>query len=308
MPSAGVVGLGNMGSALTSNLVAAGYDVLVHDIAGPDRCPVGATFVDDVTSLAAVVPVVVLSLPDGDAVAAVAGAIAASTKRAMTHVVDTSTVGLRAARDVAALLGDAGIGYVDAPVSGGVAGAKARTLVVMYSGAPDACDAVGRLLEGLSDRRFHVGDEAGMAQALKLANNFLSATALAATSEAVVFCESVGLDMATVLEVLNASSGRSAASEDKFVNHVLPRTYASGFLNTLMAKDVELYLSAVESQSTPATVGALTTGIWRQFAEAQPDVDFTEVYRFVAEARPLRPASDRRQDSTRDFSARSAPA
>jgi 3-hydroxyisobutyrate dehydrogenase-like beta-hydroxyacid dehydrogenase len=286
MPSSGVVGLGNMGSALASNLIGAGHDLVVHDIAGPNRCPVGATFADDVYSLAAAAPVVVLSLPDGAAVAGVAAAIAACNRRAVTHVVDTSTIGLAAARQVAALLADAGIGYVDAPVSGGVAGAKARTLAVIYAGAPEACDAVLPVLEGLSDRRFHVGDEPGMAQALKLANNFLSATALAATSEAVAFCSSVGLDMATVLEVLNASSGRSAASEDKFVNHVLPGTYASGFLNTLMAKDLELYLSTVESQSSPSSVGVLTTCIWRQFAEEHPDVDFTEVYRFVAEARP----------------------
>ena len=87
-----------------------------------------------------------------------------------------------------------------------------------------------------------------MAQAVKLANNFLSATALAATSEAVAMATSAGVTMATLLEVINASSGQSAASTDKFVNHVLTERYSSGFLNTLMAKDVDLYLQAARSR------------------------------------------------------------
>src|SRR5262249_53048721 len=158
--------------------------------------------------------------------------------RSASHVVDTSTVGVRAARDVAALLAHEGIAYVDAPVSGGVAGARARTLAVMYAADDDACAHVEPVLEGLSDRRHRVGDRAGLAQAMKLANNFLSATALAATSEAVAFGVAEGLDMATMLEVLNGASGRSAASSDKFPNHVLTGRYASGFTNSLMAKDV----------------------------------------------------------------------
>jgi 3-hydroxyisobutyrate dehydrogenase-like beta-hydroxyacid dehydrogenase len=277
----GFVGLGNMGSALATNLVTAGHDLLVHDIAGPDRCPAGATFVDDVAVIAARAPVVVFSLPDGAASQAVARAITQVPQHLVTEVVDTSTVGPADATAVAALLADAGIRYVDAPVSGGVAGARARTLTVMYAGPVDACDAVMPVLEGLSDRRYHVGGEPGMAQALKLANNFLSATALAATSEAVAFCTAAGLDMATVLEVVNASSGRSAASEDKFVNHVLPGTYASGFLNTLMAKDLRLYADAVRSHGTAETVAATTDEVWRRFAECEPDVDFTAIYRYT---------------------------
>jgi 3-hydroxyisobutyrate dehydrogenase-like beta-hydroxyacid dehydrogenase len=153
--------------------------------------------------------VVVLSLPDGSASEQVAGEIEAATDRRTTHVVDTSTVGLGAARHVATLLARLGIGYVDAPVSGGVAGARARTLVVMFAGADDACARVEPVSAGLSDRRFRVGDHAGMGQALKLANNFLSASALAATSEAVTFCRSVGLGMETMLHVLNQSSGQT---------------------------------------------------------------------------------------------------
>jgi 3-hydroxyisobutyrate dehydrogenase-like beta-hydroxyacid dehydrogenase len=254
----GFVGLGNMGSALAANLVAAGHDLVTHDIAGPAASPEGATFVDDLGELARRTTTVVLSLPDGRVSRAVTSALAATPGRAVSHVVDTSTIGPDASGEIAARLAEDGIGYVDAPVSGGVAGARARTLAVIYSGTPEACDAVRPVLEGLSDRRFPVGDRAGMAQALKLANNFLSATALAATSEAIAFGTSMGLDMATMLDVLDGSSGQSAAVSDKFANHVVTGTYASGFANTLMAKDLALYLAAVEGQGTAATVGTTT--------------------------------------------------
>ena len=280
-PAVGFVGLGNMGGALAANLVAAGHDVIAHDVAGPDRAPEGAAFVDDLAAVAGRAATIVLSLPDGDASGAVAGALAGAPGGRVTHVVDTSTVGLDAARAIDALLTRAGIAYVDAPVSGGVAGARARTLAVMYAGAPAACDAVMGVLTGLSDRRYRVGDRPGMAQAVKLANNFLSATALAATSEAVAFAASVGVEMATLLEVLNASSGRSAASSDKFVNHVLTGDYASGFTNTLMAKDVRLYLRAAAAQRAPAALGRATVAIWERFAAAEPGADFTRIHPFT---------------------------
>jgi 3-hydroxyisobutyrate dehydrogenase-like beta-hydroxyacid dehydrogenase len=118
---------------------------------------------------------------------------------------------------------------------------------------------------------------------MKLANNFLSATALVATSEAVAFGVAEGLDMATMLDVLNGASGRSAASSDKFPTHVLTGRYASGFTNSLMAKDVQLYLRAVADRGAPATVGAVTKAVWEAFAAEEPGVDFTRIYPFVAE-------------------------
>jgi 3-hydroxyisobutyrate dehydrogenase len=283
MDRIGFVGLGNMGSALAANLVAAGHDVVTHDLAGPGRSPQGATFVDDIADLATTATTVVLSLPDGAASTSVAASLASVPGRVVRFVVDTSTVGLDASRQVGTALEEAGIGYVDAPVSGGVAGARARTLALMYAGAPESCQAVHQVLEGLTDRRFLVGDRPGMAQALKLANNFLSGTALVATSEAVAFGTSVGLDMATMLEVLNASSGRSGASEDKFTHQVLTGAYASGFTNTLMAKDLQLYLEAVTAQRSPAAFGEIATAAWQRFAGGEPGVDFTRIYEFTTE-------------------------
>jgi len=277
----GFIGLGNMGSALAANLVGTGHTVVAHDALGPDRAPDGVTHVHDVAEVARRAEVVVLSLPDGSASENVALAILAVADRRATHVVDTSTVGPSAARSVAALLANEGIAYVDAPVSGGVDGARARTLAVMYAAADDACAYVEPVLAGLSDRRHRVGDQPGLAQAMKLANNFLSATALAATSEAIAFGTAAGLDMATMLEVLNGASGRNTATSDKFPNHVLTGRYASGFTNSLMTKDMKLYLRAVEEGGGPSAIGATTASVWEQFAAAEPGADFTRIYPFV---------------------------
>lgn len=280
----GVVGLGNMGAVLAANLVEAGHELVVHDIAGPERSPVGSTFVDTVDEIARRCEVVVLSLPDGsvsEQVCRQLTEVEAGVRR-VEHVIETSTVGVQAADSIARLLDDAGIGYVDAPVSGGVAGARARTLSVMVAGSDADVAAVEPVLAGLSDRRRRVGERPGMAQALKLANNFLSATALAATSEAIAFGRSVGLDMATMLEVLDTSSGRSAATNDKFPNEVLTGRYASGFANTLMAKDLRLYLEEVRERGNPVAIGSVTASVWEAFATSDPDADFTRIFPFVA--------------------------
>jgi 3-hydroxyisobutyrate dehydrogenase-like beta-hydroxyacid dehydrogenase len=284
MTSVGFVGLGNMGSVLAGNLVESGHEIVTHDVAGPERNPKGATFVTCVPDVARRAQVIVLSLPDGTVSREVTREIADCLPRQVKQVIDTSTVGVVAAQEISSLLSSAEVEYVDAPVSGGVAGARARTLSVMYAGSDAACEAVGPVLEGLSDRRRRVGDRPGMAQALKLANNFLSATSLVATSEAIAFGTSVGLDMGMMLEVLNASSGQSSATSDKFPNHVLTGRYAAGFTNSLMSKDLTLYLSAVESQKAPSTLGHLTVSVWERFAGAEPGADFTRIYPFIEES------------------------
>jgi 3-hydroxyisobutyrate dehydrogenase len=277
----GFVGLGNMGGALAANLVLAGHPVVAHDAYAPERTPEGATHVPAVSEVARRAAVVVLSLPDGAASEQVARQIVATAGRRTTHVVDTSTIGVGAAEAIAALLAKDQVAYVDAPVSGGVAGARARTLAVMVAGDDGACARVEPVLAGLSDRRHRVGDRPGLGQAMKLANNFLSATALAATSEAIAFGQDAGLDMGTMLDVLNAASGRSAATADKFPEHVLTGRYASGFTSTLMTKDVGLYLRAVEARGGPAAIGQATAALWERFAAAEPGADFTRIYPFV---------------------------
>jgi 3-hydroxyisobutyrate dehydrogenase-like beta-hydroxyacid dehydrogenase len=282
----GFVGLGNMGSALAANLVAAGLDVATHDVAGAERSPAGAAFTDHLTKLAQQADVIVLSLPDGKVSEQVCAELAAVDDRRVRYVLDTSTVGPTASQTIEALLVEAGISYLDAPVSGGVGGARARTLMVMYAGTDEACAGCETVLAGLSDRSRRVGERAGLAQALKLANNYLAAVALAATSEAVAFGVGAGLSMETMLDVLNSSSGQSGATADKFPKHVLTGTYSAGFANTLMAKDVRLYLAEVARSRVPAVLADLTGSVWNAFAEAEPGADFTRIYPYLTELAP----------------------
>ena len=282
MTTVGVIGLGNMGAPLAGNLVAAGFEVVTYDASTEAGSPAGATFLDSTAEVSAYAETVVLSLPDGAVSTLVTAELATAPRRRTTHVVDTSTVGVSYSQSIAAALHEAAIGFVDAAVSGGPAGARARTLSVMYAGADAVVEAVQPVLAGLSDRLFRVGDTAGMAQAIKLANNFLSATYLMAGSEALRFGTSLGIEMTTMLEVLNASSGQSAATTDKFPNHVVTGRYSSGFANSLMSKDIKLYMEAVLAAGTPSTVGALASSVWEEFAAQEPGVDFTRIYPFVA--------------------------
>jgi len=282
MTSVGFIGLGHMGGVLAANLAGRGHAVVEYDAAGPARTTPGAAFLDSAPAVGRSAGVVLLSLPDGLASQAVAKELAATDARTVSLVVDTSTIGISAARANAALLAEAGIGYVDAPVSGGVAGARARTLTVMYAGSDGDCARAEAILAGLTDKpAIRVGDQPGMAQALKLANNFLAATTLAATSEAVAFGLAAGLDLATMLDVLNASSGASAATSDKFPRQVLTGNYAAGFANTLMAKDVRLYLSSVAELGGPSQTGSLMSQLWSGFADAEPGADFTRVFPYL---------------------------
>lgn len=279
--SVGFVGLGTMGGVLASNLVERGFGVIGFDAAGPEVAPAGVVVAGDLSDVARQSEIVVLSLPDGAASAAVAGQLRGVAEGRARYVIDTSTIGVAAASEIETLLAAAGITYVDAPVSGGVAGARARTLSVMIAGDERACDHVEPILAGMSDRLWRVGARPGMGQALKLANNFLSATALAATSEALAFTEAVGIDMATTLRVLNASSGQNTATGDKFPNHVLTGRYSSGFTNTLMRKDVNLYCAEAGGTKTPLDVAAVTASLWEEFATVEPNVDFTRIFPFV---------------------------
>lgn len=277
----GIVGLGAMGGPMAANLVAAGVQVVAFDAAGTvDRLPAGATAAASIAEVAATARVVVLSLPDGAASAAVVTELLGAADRAVEVVVDTSTIGPDAARANAALAEVAGVGYVDAPVSGGVAGARARTITVMVAGADAHVAAAGPALDAISTNVRRVASTPGAGQAVKLANNFLSAAALAATSEALTFTTRAGLDPAIALEVINASSGRSAASADKFPRHVLTGTFDSGFRSALMAKDVGLYAAAAGT----GPVADAVVDVWRRFAAAEPEADFTRIAAFVAAA------------------------
>ena len=281
----GFVGLGNMGGPMAANLAAAGVSLLVYDKAGTaERAPAaGAEVAQSLGEVARRAGTVFLSLPAGAAVAAVAREIAAADSRAAGTVIDTSTIGVAAAEEVAGILVPAGIVYLDAPVSGGVAGARAGSIAVMAAGPVEAFEAARPLLSAMAANLFHVGPRQGQGQAMKLANNFLSGAAMAATSEAIRFGETQGLAMKTMLDVLNVSTGRNTATSDKFPNRVLTGSYDAGFTTSLIHKDVRLYLEAVAEAGVRGGVGRAVGGTLAAVEADLPGEDFTRIYPWTAE-------------------------
>lgn len=281
----GFVGLGHMGQPMSARLVKAGHVVLGFDVAGTrERLPAGAEPAGSVDELVQTANTILLSLPDGRASLAVCAGIAQTERRATHTVIDLSTIGIAAARACADRLRATGIEYVDAPVSGGVAGATAGTLAIMVGAPRQLFDRVKPLLEPMGNNIFLMGELPGQGQAMKLLNNYIIATALAATSEAVVFGERVGLDMAQMLDVLNVSSGRTQASVHMFPKHVLPRTYDFGFMAGLMTKDISLFLESAAEAGVSTDLARQATAIWQRFSSEAPDADSTRIHQFVEAA------------------------
>jgi 3-hydroxyisobutyrate dehydrogenase len=279
----GFIGLGKMGGPMAANVASATPGLVCFDAAGTaDRMPVGAVAATSISDLARRCETVLISVPDGAATLTVAEQILSTDDSVVETVVDLSTIGPEAAIEAAALLDPAGITYCDGPVSGGAAGARAATISLMFAGPVEVLDARRALLDSFTGSVFHVGDRAGLGQAMKLANNFLSATALAATSEAVAFGIAHGLDMATMIEVLNVSTGRNSATADKFPNRILAGTYDAGFSTAHMTKDVGLFVSGARQAHTADAVAAAVADTWRDCDAALPGSDFTEIWRFVS--------------------------
>ncbi len=187
------------------------------------------------------------------------------------------------ARTIAAGLSERGITLVDAPVTGGIAGAEAGTLAVMVSCPRDALPTVEPLLANLG-RVIYTGAAPGLAQVAKLANNLLSAAALAASSEAMAMGVKAGLDPRVLLDIINAGSGRNSATQDKFPRAILTRTFDFGITTELFLKDVHLAVEEGEALGVPMVVGAAVRemfGVTR--ARFGPDSDFTSIARVLEE-------------------------
>jgi 3-hydroxyisobutyrate dehydrogenase len=290
----GFIGLGNMGGPMARRIAAAGFELVGYDAAGTtERLPAGATAAADVAAVAGRADTVLLSLPDGRATLAVADAVVAAQQRRVTTVVDLSTVGPAAATAAAATLEGVGVTYVDGPVSGGAAGAVAGTISLMFAGPDRILEDHRPIFEAIAGNIFAVGTRPGQGQAMKLLNNFLSATALAATSEALMFGRVHGLDLAMMVDVLNVSSGRNSATDDKFPRRVLTGTYDAGFRTALMAKDVRLYMEMVTKAGTAGAVGRTVADVWQQVDAALPGSDFTQIWQHIAgELAALAPADE----------------
>jgi 3-hydroxyisobutyrate dehydrogenase-like beta-hydroxyacid dehydrogenase len=296
----GFVGLGQMGGPMSRRLLAAGFCLVVHDVraeAMDALVAAGAEAAGSPAEVAARAETVLVSLPTPQAVREVAlgpdGLIHGDATR--TYV-DLSTTGQAVAMEVAAALAERGTLPIDAPVSGGVRGAINGTLAVMAAGPAAELERVRPLLE-VFGRVFHVGDRPGLGQLMKLANNFLSASAIVATAEAVVLGVKGGLDPATMLDVINASTGRNTASEDKFPRQVLTGNYAAGFTTGLLTKDLGLCAAAADDLAVPMPVAAEVYAQWqRAVAELGADADITRIVALVERAADVQIAPDQELD------------
>jgi hypothetical protein len=255
----GFIGLGNMGFHMARRLVEAGHRVVVFDTRREpiDRLvALGAEPAASVREVADRVETVMASLPTPDVVHEVAvgkgGLIEGNRVR---RFVDLSTTGAVMASRIFDTLGRRDIVQIDSPVSGGVLGAEKGTLAVMVSGPRAEATALEPALKVIG-KVFFIGEQPGAGQTMKLANNLLSAAAMAATSEAMVMGVKAGLDPAIMLDVINAGSGRNTATEHKFPKIVLPRSFDLGFTNGLMRKDVNLALSEARALGVPMNVTA----------------------------------------------------
>jgi hypothetical protein len=281
----GFIGLGNMGQPMARRLIEAGHKLVVYDTRNDAVAPLvglGAQVASSPSDVADRVETVMASLPSlqiSEKVATGDGGVIHGKR--IKRFIDLSTTGSRVAAKIAAALAKKNIVQIDSPVSGGVGGAKKGTLAVMISGPKGEIDLVRDVLS-VFGKVFVIGEKPGMAQTMKLANNFLSATAMAATSEAVAMGVKAGLDPAVMIDVINAGSGRTTASDQKFPQAILPRTFDYGFATALMLKDVRLCFDEARQLSVPNTVMRAVLEQWETTnAEYGADSDFTAIVKMI---------------------------
>lgn len=281
----GFVGLGRMGGPMSRRLIDAGSTLCVYDSSAEAVGPVKAagaavgTSPEDVGHKA---DVIFVSLPTPDIVERVVlEGIAQGSRRKI--IVDLSTSGPGMAGRVSRALAERGVDWIDAPVSGGIAGATNGTLAVMASGPRTAFDEVEALLK-VFGKVFFVGEKAGLAQVAKLGNNLLAAAAMVISSEALAMGAKAGLDPKIMLDIINAGSGRNSATQDKFPRSVLPRTFDFGFATGLSYKDVRLCVDEAEALGVPMVVGAVVREMLAiTNAKYGPTSDFTCIARVIEE-------------------------
>ena len=255
----GFIGVGRMGGRMARRLLDAGYALTIYDTSDQAATALvaqGARRAESPAAVASEAEIVLASLPTPPVVEAVAlGPKGVIEGRRARIFVDMSTTGATYARRVAQGLARKGIVAVDAPVSGGIAGAERGTLAVMVSCPEATLGAAKPVLDSIG-RVFYVGREPGQGQTMKLLNNLLSATAMAISSEAVVMGVKAGLDPQQMVDVINAGSGRNTATQDKIPRCVIPRTFDFGFAIGLLSKDIRLCLEEADALGVPMVVGS----------------------------------------------------
>jgi 3-hydroxyisobutyrate dehydrogenase len=280
----GFVGLGNMGMAMARRLPAAGYQVVGYDasaeimreIAGLD----GFTPAPGITGLGT--DLVLLCLPDSDVVEHVLLAEGLlDSVPAGGMVIDMSSSDPARTRALAARADEADVTLIDAPVSGGVSGARAGTLTIMVGGPPEAFELARPILAGIGKRVVHAGD-VGAGHATKALNNLMSSANMIVASEALIAGRRFGLDPAVMLEIINGSTGRSGATENKWPQFVLTEKFDMGFTMRLTVKDIRLALGIEHATGTPSPVSEAVLAAWETaLSELQGNPDHSEIARWL---------------------------
>ena len=284
----GFIGLGKMGFPMARRLIEAKHQLVVFDTrkeAVDQLVRLGAQAASSPKDVADRTETVMASLPSLQASLDVAtGKDGVIEGEKVKRFVDLSTVGSQMAVKIHDILAKTNIVQVDSPVSGGVTGAEKGTLAVMVSGPKADYEAIKQALEVIG-KVFFIGTKPGSGQTMKLANNFLSATAMVATSEAVVMGVKSGLDPKVMIDVINAGSGMNTASRDKFPRAVLPRSFDFGFATGLMVKDVRLAVEEMRSLGLSMEVAEAVGRLWETVIKDQgADSDFTSAIKPIEKA------------------------
>ena len=278
----GFVGLGNLGKAIADNIAKGGFEMAVFDIVQADeRAPEGAYVASSVAELAERSSIVFLCMPTISSVDAVVAEISEAQVPDGLIVVNTTTASPSCAVTSHARLAEKGISYVDATISGTPPRTRKAQARVMFSGEPEHLQRLMPVFESFSVKVFDLGSVVGNGQRMKLVNNCLVHTALAASSEALAWGEQGGLTMKTMLEVLEETSGRNIATDHYFPEAVLTGTYDTGATISIARKDIETYVEEAKSDGCRYEVANSVYNAMRELHEADPDVDQVMMYAFT---------------------------
>jgi 3-hydroxyisobutyrate dehydrogenase len=267
----GFIGLGNMGAPMAANLAKAGHTVNGFDVAGTTAEGVGVA--PDLPSCVAGADIVITMLPNGSILRQVA-AQAIEAMQSGTLLIDCSTVDVQSAKNVAEAAENAGLMFVDAPVSGGIGGAASGTLTFMAGGAVDAFAKANPLFDIMGQKAVHCGD-AGAGQAAKICNNMILGVTMIATCEAFALADKLGLDRQKMFDVVSTSSGYSwsmnAYCPAPGVGPTSPadNDYTPGFAAELMLKDLGLSQQAAGVVDADTPMGAHALALYQQFVEIE---------------------------------------
>jgi 3-hydroxyisobutyrate dehydrogenase-like beta-hydroxyacid dehydrogenase len=265
----GFLGLGQMGSAIAERLQAAGARLHVFDPSEVATAPFvlrGAVDEASARAVADVAEIVFACLPNGAISESVAAEVVQGS--ALRIYVEMSTIGSPTMGRIAEMMNGRAITLVDCPISGGPTGARAGSLTVIAAGPPAARDAVRPWLQHIGKNLFEVGDRAGQAQLMKLVNNLINAANMATAFEALVLGAKGGLDADQMVQIINVSTGRNSATQDKVPRAVLTGRFDYGATLSTMLKDVGLGMAEAKVLGVPMWVHGSVEQLWR-FGEQQ---------------------------------------